>query len=82
MIELYLHRDDMEKYITREYSLDLDRDWLENYIKNDTEYNSLEEFLDNYNSEDTEEIINVLDDTGEPYSLKEESSYYYYDQSM
>lgn len=81
-IELYLHRDDIEDYITREYSVDLNRNWLESYIRNDTEYNSLEEFLDYYNSEDVEGIISVLDDTGEPYSLKEENSYYYYDENM
>lgn len=82
MIELYLHRDDIGEYITREYSFDINRNWLESYIKNDTEYSSLEEFIDSYNSEDIEEIINVLDDTGEPYSLNKENSYYYYDENM
>lgn len=81
MIELYLHRDDIEDYLTRECSLDLNRNWLESYIKNNTEYNSLGKFLDSYNSEDVEEIISVLDDTGENYSLIEDN-HYYYDENM
>lgn len=75
MIELLLYRDDMKYYITEEYVLSVDRDWLENYIKDNTEYNGLDDFLGYYNSEDTEEIVNILDDMDEPYTLEKTGRY-------
>ncbi len=75
MIELLLYRDDMEYYITEEYTLTVDRDWLVRYIKDNTEYDNLDEFLEFYNSEDTEEIICTLDDMDEPYTLEKTGRY-------
>ena len=71
---LYFEVED-ENGFTQQYSLFVNFDWLESYVeKND--WGDIGTFLSEYNSEDVNEIISELDLDNEPYTIREECSFF------